>query len=101
MMLDGAHTPDSIRAMGQWYYTKDSAAGGPSGAPIVAPGATKVLLFFCGAERGPADLLSVLRETQLEASAADFTEVNLVSVACRSTQLSLCCCSLDGLGQPR
>lgn len=101
MMLDGAHTPDSIRAMGQWYYTKDSAAGGPSGAPIVAPGATKVLLFFCGAEREPADLLSVLRETQLEASAADFTEVNLVSVACRSTQLSLCCCSLDGLGQPR
>ena len=44
MLLDGAHTPDSMRAMGQWYDDQQAAEGG---------GAATVLLFFCGAEREP------------------------------------------------
>lgn len=96
MMLDGAHTPDSIRVMGQWYYAKDSTTGGPSRAPIVAPGATKVLLFFCGAEREPADLLSIVRETQIEAGAADFNQVTFLSPSLVVLPLSFCCIRLDG-----
>jgi folylpolyglutamate synthase/dihydropteroate synthase len=75
MMLDGAHTPDSIRAMGSWYYSKATAAEGEGGGDAPAPSGSKVLLFFCGAEREPADLLSILHETQVEASAPDFKEV--------------------------
>ena len=49
MLLDGAHTPDSMRAMGQWYDDQQAAEGeGPEGG-----GAATVLLFFCGAEREP------------------------------------------------
>lgn len=65
MMLDGAHTPDSIRAMGQWYYSK--------AAEINA--ATTVLLCFIGAERDPADLLTVLKQTQVESESPHFDKV--------------------------
>ena len=48
MLLDGAHTPDSMRAMGQWYDDQQAAEGAEGGG-----GAATVLLFFCGAEREP------------------------------------------------
>ena len=96
MMLDGAHTPDSIQAMGEWYYSKDAAGGGASGVSTVASGA-KVLLFFCGAERDPADLLRILCKTQIEAGAADFQEVGTDCATRRYTPLLwlLCCGGKD------
>ncbi|KAH8598339.1 Mur ligase [Bisporella sp. PMI_857] len=52
-LIDGAHTTDSIEAVGQWYMTKIQAAFESSNPPT-----STMLVFNCHQERDICDLLS-------------------------------------------
>ncbi|CAG9467361.1 unnamed protein product [Pedinophyceae sp. YPF-701] len=54
--LDGAHTPDSMRACGTWFAAAAAARAAPGGGDT-----ERVLVFNCTPERDPAALLAGLR----------------------------------------